>query len=151
MAWTKEAQPTSSQEGQTVMVLSEEVVDDSDKTLAFDTDVGTGEKAEVLGIRVELTTSATVGNRQISIRVLDSAADIVREVRSNGTVVASTTKVFELAPGLVAVDQGAGFQQEPLPSKFMFLKGQSLQVLDGVVVDPTVDDMIVHVTLGVSR
>lgn len=149
MAWVKADQEAASiKKAVKWMTLSEEVADDSDKTLDFDGDIGVGSMFEVMGIRIEYVATATVGTRLLKARILDSGSDIVRELSIVEDIVAGETRIFEISKG---VPQTLGaINYEVLPESFIFGTGQSLQIIDSSATDAAADDVVIHVSGMVS-
>lgn len=145
MAWQVADSQSMRRIGMEYIALSEEDLNDSDKSLVYTTDVGRGSKMLVASIRIEFAASATVGSRALAIQVLDSGSDVIRALELVTTVAASETKNFEMAPGL---DQVAGsiVNYEQLPSDFYLMHGQSMRIYDSASIDGAADDMTLHVT-----
>ena len=74
----------------------EETANDSDKTIT----VPAGEEWVVEWLWAELTTDATVGNRQLEVQILDDAADVIGEVATGIVQAASLTRYYLFAPNV---------------------------------------------------
>ena len=117
-------------------------VDDSDKVIA----VPDEEIWELLGIYVDLSTTATVGDRQLEIQIRDDAGAILLRVEFAEVQAASiSNKRYAMAQRLVAEVHIAGemiFEQLPL---IRLPGGYDIRVFDSGVVDAGADDMLVYV------
>ena len=114
--------------------------DDSDKVIT----VPDGENWELLGIYVKLTTTATVGDRQLEIQVITPTGILLRLVFEE-TQAASLTKRYAAALGLVSEVHVVGemiFVRLPL---FHLRSGDTIRVFDSADVDATADDMEVQI------
>lgn len=140
MAWTLKASGP-------ILVFSEEVTGTSNKTLpssVFPTYVN---EIEVQTIRVELVTTATVGNRVLRVQVLDEVdSDVLLDYLEGTSIVASTSNSFEIQPGLtVAPTVTAGTNRWFNTPKIQLCTGMSLKIFDNANIGSSVDDLIIHV------
>ena len=105
-----------------------------------------GPPIEILGVRVELASTATVGNRLVTLRLLDGAADIIGEWDASAVQAASLTVLYEFIPGYPLAGAAVGGQRyEFMPEGLIVGNGQQLLVLDSTAVDAAADDMLVHI------
>jgi hypothetical protein len=147
MAWTRVRLGRDTRKGGLLIIESEEVAADQDKLYT----VGSGEKVEVLAIRVELTTGVGVADRAPIITVQDAAANDVRLILGSDTVTAaSTTRSYNFVKGgegsLVPPTSGNEVVEQ-LPEDFILGAGEDLRfTLDNVQADETV---VIHMTLRV--
>lgn len=121
----------------------EETVDDSDKSFA--TLLNT--ERQILWIWVELTTTATVGNRQLVVQVLDAAGDLIATLaRAGATQAASLTRYYLFAPGVadMLAFRDTDYLTTPIPVTSFLDGGQVLRVYDKAAIAPAADDMIVQ-------
>ncbi len=125
--------------------ISEETANDSDKTFA----VPAGYEYHFLSIRVELTTTATAGNRQIAIQALDPAADVLDEIRPGLVQAASLTYNYTFSPPCADLTEirDTDYLMTPLPI-WVFTPGYSIRVYDNNAVAAAADDMQVHILLA---
>lgn len=146
MAWTETH--ASARDGATAITLSEIAPDDSNKDLVFSSDIRIENYLEVLSIRIELTTTATVGNRLMVLELLSSAGDVLREVILDAnSLAASLSRTWELAPlNDPAVTAPQYVQMAPMT----LYGGQILRIRDSAAVDAAADDMVIHVH-GLAR
>jgi hypothetical protein len=124
---------------------SDVTANDSDKTFT----VPTGYMWQIISIRVELVTTATVGNRQIVIELTDGTNVILRALA--GIVqAASLTRYYNFyvgAPNLTAFIDTAHLAN-PLPDGMMLLSGYKVRVYDKAAVDAAADDMSVYMMVN---
>jgi hypothetical protein len=120
---------------------ADEAADDSDKTLT----VPAAMSWEIQSIWIELTTTATVGNRQVAIRLTDSADDVIAEVAAGVVQAESLTRNYLFGPGLPDLTsfRAGDLLMTPLPP-LVLPTGYKIRVLDTAVVAAAADDMIVQ-------
>ncbi len=99
---------------------------------------------EILGIRVELTTTITAGNRQISIQAEDATGDVFGTWEAAAVQAASDTVIYEFYPGAVAGVVG-GQRHEALPVGLLIGVDQVIRVGDSAGIASAADDMLVHI------
>ena len=134
---------------QTLKTQTETTADDSDKSFT----VPTGKRWIVNSIYVELTSTATVGNRQLEITVNSAAsADVLSIAARAGAVqAASLTRYYTFATGVADLTsfRDTDFLTTPLGAPLEMDAGEVLRVRDkgptGTGIDAAADDMIVHV------
>lgn len=142
MAWTKIKSGAKADES--VLTLSEVVANDSSKELTI-ADVGDAGFFELLSVRIELTSTATVGNRTMVFKVLTTADDVLHEVAiDSNTLAASLSKVWEMHPN--APTDVTTPQYVHLPRGVYVFPGQKVLIEDSAAVDAAADDMVLHVT-----
>jgi len=125
--------------GGTIKVTRDATANDSDKLFS----VPTGKIWEVLSVFVELTTTATVGNRYVIVTV-QSAGAVVYQFYRQEAHAASTSANYMFAPFLTTVTTG-NYRYFPL-GKVMLNAGEGIRVYDGAAVDAAADDMTVSIT-----
>ena len=149
MAWTTADRGAFGlPDGTTAIVLSEEAVDDSDKVLDYDTDIGTGQVLYIDSIHLEWTTTATAGNREPVIELRDSADDVISRVEAQTVVPASQTgATYIFAPGMAPHTSGTPTRSVPesLPANYYITAGQSMRIYDIAAVAAGADDLVIHV------
>lgn len=140
MAWTPVKSFSKGKEIAAV-ALSEEVAAVRDKTLVFDTDVALGSVMEVFSIRIEYTSTATAGTREIALRVTDAADDVLLEFDTGVTLIESASVTIDLQRSASA--DGNNKELPPL----VLGRGFKLVVLDKASspADAT-DTNLVHIT-----
>ena len=150
MAWTRQGhsatRPVTA--GGKHAVFSETSINNSNKV--FEVGVDCEEAAlSIKRIRVELTTSATVGSRAIAYALESSSGDVLasQTQNSNDNVVASGSGIVEFAEfALRQPGQAPGDEvREHLLSGLVLTGGMKLRVWDAAAIDPTADDMVVHI------
>lgn len=124
------------------VVEADETADDSDKSFT----VPASTEAIAMSVRVELTTTATVGNRQITLLFTTGAGVTLLAIKAGTTQAASLTRYYNFAIGLPDL---LGFRDTsslmtPLPS-LKLVAGYILRVYDSAAVDATHDDMLVRI------
>ncbi len=121
-----------------LVVVNDTVADDSDKSF-------TAGNWRIQAILVTLVSTATVGNRQIVVRIL-SGADLLYQSVAGAVQAESLTVSYNFAQGntreAVAV---AGALDAPLPSGLLLGSGLTIQVLDTAAIDAAADDMTVRI------
>lgn len=122
----------------------DESLNDSDKTFT----VTASEEWEIQSIWVELTTTATAGNRQIVIEIQDSSSDVIGQYRAGIAQAASLTRYYMFSPhaeGLTAF-RDTDYLSNPiaplcLPASYV------IRVYDVAAVDAAADDMNVQMMI----
>ncbi len=146
MAWVTshdQGYPANSPGVPGIVVTSDVVENDSDKTLDVGTTIGSGFVLKLLGVRVELATTATVGNRQLAVEVLDSAGDVVLSADAAAVQAASLTGVYDFHASSLTATLG-GILHERMPETWLDDR-MSLHIYDSAAVAAAADDMIVHI------
>jgi hypothetical protein len=132
--------------GWDVVTVSDETADDSDKTIT----VPARYEYQVLWIWIELTTTATVGDRQLQIDLRDAADDVIGQVRVGAVQAASLTRYYMLAPALA--DHGAfrdtDYLMTPLPPTVFLPAGYDIRIFDNNAVAAAADDMVVQMQVA---
>jgi len=130
----------------TTALVSEETLNDSDKTLTVPADT----EYQVLWLYLEFTTTATVGDRQIQINILDGAADVIGQIRPNTTQAASLTYYYMIGPSLA--NQVAVYDtdhiQTPLPPTVFLPATYALRIFDNNAVAAAADDLVIQMAVG---
>lgn len=104
---------------------------------------------QILSIYVSLTSTATAGNRQMSVRFLDASDNIIGNVRAGIVQAASLTRVYQFAPG---VPQDAAFRDTDYLAVSMMpmllAPGQKVRILDKAAIAAAADDMVVRMQIA---
>jgi len=120
---------------------SDTAADDSDKKLT----VPASTEWRVKSIWVELTTTATAGDRQIMVEIQDASDDVVAQVRAGIVQAASLTRYYLFAP---TVTELAAFRDTDYLSTIMpewvLPAGYDIRIYDKAAIAAAADDMIVH-------
>lgn len=121
---------------------SDTTANDSDKSFT----VPAGYEAYCMSVRVELTTTATVGNRQITLLFTTGGGTTILAVKAGTTQAASLTRYYNFAIGMPDL---FGFRDTstlmtPLPG-VRLPAGYILRVYDSAAIDAAQDDMNVQI------
>lgn len=135
------------------LTLSEEVTGVFSKALAWPASVPSLQSSsplQILGIRLEVTTTATAGARRPVVEVWDDEADFVYSVQPATTAPANAATTFEFVAGAIPSDttsEVAGtIVRVPMPDESIFvMPGGTLSILADAGAADTADTMVVHV------
>ncbi len=130
--------------GSSIVTVSDIGLNDSSKTLLLSDLDANVVYAELLAVRIELTNTATVGNRIMEVRVeLTTGPDVLYDVAiAANSLAASLSRTWQLAP---AVDEAITSPQQVQIAQGLYLfAGQQLVIEDSAAIDAAADDMIVH-------
>ena len=115
---------------------------DSDKTFI----VPTNTRWLINWIHIALVTTATVGNRQIKLEILDAADNVRMDSHAGVVQAASLTRHYEYMKGIFReaafIDDAI---QVPLPTDLAIPAGWKVRVYDSAAVDAAADDMTVSI------
>ena len=124
-----------------VVQVRDSAANDSDKVVLT---VASQKVVEIQYIHVVLTSTATVGNRQIILLVRDENDTLVADVHAGAVQAASNTYHYLFNQGTYretsVVD---GSLHVPIPTNFLLLPGWDVRVYDSAAVDAAADDMTV--------
>lgn len=124
---------------------ADETADDSDKSFT----VPAGRMWEIISIWVELTSTATVGNRQMQVDIQDSGSDVVMAVAAGAVQAASLTRNYlfgDHLPDLTAFRAG-DLLSTPIPP-LQLPAGFIVRVYDSAAIAAAADDMIVQMLVN---
>lgn len=132
--------------GWEIVTVPDETADDSDKTLT----VPTGYEYQVLWIWIELTTTATVGDRQLQVDLRDAADDVIGQVRVGAVQAASLTRYYMLGPALsdLGAFRDTDYLMTPLPPTVFLPAGYDIRIFDNNAVAAAADDMVVQMQVA---
>jgi hypothetical protein len=117
---------------------------DSDKTFT----VPQGEMLHLNSVMVILTTTATVGNRQILLEAKNTAGVVVGRISAGAVQAASLTRHYMCMQGTYRETAFInGDIQIPIPTDSFLPAGFSLHVFDSAAIDPAADDMTVSISV----
>ena len=125
-----------------VRYLTDTTLNDSDKTET----VPSGKTREVLAIGIQLTSTATVGNRQIAYEVQDSNSNVIYAAYAGATQAASLVREYHFSQGIVAdtaFSAGNSIRVE-LPGDLLLPPDFKMRVYDQAAIDAAADDMEVR-------
>lgn len=126
-----------------ITYLTDTALNDSNKSFT----VPSGEQYQLLGGLAELVTTATVGNRQIELRITDGT-NTVLSIVANGTQAASLTRQYQFVQGEAAPAAAVGtIHVCPVPAGLILLPDWTIQVLDSAAVDAAADDMTLRLVV----
>ena len=130
----------------TPVLRPDENLNDSDKSFTVGADV----EEQVLWIWIELTTTATVGDRQIVVQLQDDGADVIGEWRVGQVQAASLTRYYCLAPSNAdhLAFRDTDYLMTPFPPSVILPASYVVRVYDNNAVDAAADDMIVQMMVA---
>lgn len=136
------ARPRRQEHGDTI-VLANADLNDSDKSFT----VPEGETWLVRSAYVELVTTATAGNRVVTVRQTNSADETLAS-SSAATQAASLTHRYTFTPGGQVATGSSAVQGAvyPLP-EVVLPAGAKVRVFDSAAVDAAADDMTVRLVI----
>jgi hypothetical protein len=116
---------------------------DSDKVVLT---AATGFAEEILSVHVVLTSTATVGNRQVIIAIRDENDVLVADFHAGAVQAASLTRHYTCGQGVYRETSFIdGSIHMPMPKDMYLLPGWDLRVYDSGAIDAAADDMTVDV------
>lgn len=118
---------------------------DSNKTFT----VPAGKRWNLLYANVELISTATAGNRQIVLQILDATAGNVMFEAVAGLVHSNnTTREYNFGSGLPReTAEVAGQVAVPIPENLILGAGMAIKVFDSAAIAAAADDMTVAFTV----
>jgi len=130
--------------------FKDSTANDSDKSFTS-LSIGAGNfDIQLLYLFVELTSTATAGNRLMTLEVQDADSSTIYEDHAGSYQAASNVYHYSFAPGIyretvstVAEAGVDGTIEVPFPAGLIIPKGYTLRVSDIEAVDAAADDMIV--------
>lgn len=131
-------------DGWTPSLQSDEGLNDSDKSFT----VPASTRWCVKWIWVELISTGTVGNRQITIEIQDSAADVIAIVKAGIVQAASITRYYLFAPNVTELTafRDTSYLSTIMP-EWILPAGYIVRVYDSAAVDAAADDMVCQVMI----
>ena len=101
-------------------------------------------------IWVELTTTATAGDRQIVVQLQDAANDVIGEWRAGAVQAASLTRNYIFAPANADLTafRDTDWIMTPFPPTIILPAGFQVRVYDNNAVDAAADDMVVQLMVA---
>jgi hypothetical protein len=144
---TGEIGAVSVSESWRVELQYDEDANSSAKTFTVPSD----EEWQILLIWVELNTTATVGNRQLEVFVLNNEPDNIGELARAGIVQAASLYRFYLfAPGAADLTsfRDTSYLTVPLPMGTFLQPNDQIRIWDNKAIDASADDMIVQMKIA---
>lgn len=129
-----------------LLLTSDETLNDSDKTITIPATY----LYQIMWVYVELTTTATVGDRQLEMQFRDDADDVIAMFKPEVVQAASLTYYYQFGPSmpdLFSVRDAATnpFVATPfIPGAFL-PAGYDIRIYDNAAIDAAADDMIVQI------
>lgn len=123
-----------------IRLISDITVNDSNKDLFT---VPDGEHYAVLWVHADVSASADVGNRRITLEVL-SGATVIFRTWARQAQAAGTQYFYDFSSGSDAVAAANGVEHVPLPTGFVVPTGCILRVRDYNAIAAGADDMLLH-------
>jgi len=120
---------------------------DSNKTFT----VPSGKKWKLLYGLIQLTTTATAGNRRIALVLLESNSVPIYEIQALNVQVASTTERYSLGQVTDVSESVASRHLLPIPVNTVLIEDFQINILDNANVDATADDMTIHLIVEESN
>jgi hypothetical protein len=123
------------------ILRSDTALNDSDKSFT----VPAGKIWRVKWVWVELISTATVGNRQMTIQLQDNTADIIGTIKAGAVQAASITRNYMFSPYAVNLTSfvDTSFLSTPIP-ELILPQNFIIRAFDSTAVDAAADDMVVH-------
>ena len=111
-----------------IRTVSDVGADDSNKTFT----VPDGQEWQILWVYVQYTSTATVGNRQLTIRALSDGGTTLMQVKAGAVQAASLTRYYTFAPSLADLTsmRDTAYLMTPLMPSLFLSDGQQLQILE---------------------
>lgn len=109
--------------------------------------VPTAREWHIYCVSVVLTSTATVGDRRVAIRILNSDSDVLGEAVAGAVQAASTTWYYTFAPGLADMTsvRDSDHMTTPIPGTWVLKAGQEIRVLDDAAIAADSDDLAVYI------
>jgi hypothetical protein len=109
--------------------------------------VSAGQEWQILSIWVEYTSTGTVGNRQLSIQVLDNAADIIGVWQPS--IVQATNLTYNYYFGIAMPDllglRDTSYLITPLPAGLILSAGEQIRIWDNKSINAGGDRLVIQV------
>ena len=127
------------------ILQADETADDSDKSFT----VPAGKMWELTSIWVELTSTASAGNRQMTIEIQDSGSDVVMAVAAGAVQAQSLTRNYMFAPHMPDLTsfRAGDLLMTPMPP-LLLSAGFIIRVYDSAAIAAAADDMIVQMLVN---
>lgn len=121
----------------------DKLADDSDKSFT----VPASREWQILRVFIKYASTATVGDRQLELRIVSAAADMIGKYLASVVQAASLTRYYQFAPGSADL---LGFRDTDMLNINMGVgeilgAGQVIRVFDNNAVAVAADDMEVYI------
>jgi hypothetical protein len=129
-----------------VRTISDTGADDSNKEFTVPAD----QEWQVLWVYVQYTSTATVGNRQLTLRALSDGGTTWMQLKAGIVQAASLARYYTFAPSLADLTafRDTSFLMTPMMPTLFLSAGQRLQVLDSAAIAAAADDMLVYIQVA---
>lgn len=126
----------------TPALTSDTGANDSDKKVT----VTASQQWRIKSIWVELTTTATVGDRQLVIEIQDDSDDVIAQIRAGAVQAASLTRYYLFAPNVTELTsfRDTDALTTILPD-WVLPASYDIRVYDNNAVAAAADDMVIHI------
>jgi len=125
-----------------IKLISDIALNNSDKTIT----VPSGRQWDVHWIIATFVTTATAGNRTITLRIKDENGNILWLTQAVNVQVASVTERYHFQKGeTLPKETNAAQHFVPLPTDMMLPSGFQIQILDSADVDAAADDLTIRI------
>jgi hypothetical protein len=126
-----------------VFETTDELANDSDKSFT----IPAANEWQILGIYVDLTTTANVGDRQLELRITNAAGIVVARYVTSVIQAASLNRTYLFAP---ACNELLGFRDTDylsttISTGSIFQAGDVIRIYDNNAIQPAADDMLVRI------
>lgn len=122
--------------------ILEETEDDSDKSFV----VPAGKRWLIHYGQVTLISTASAGDRQMAMEIIDDAANVVFRSLAGAIQAESLTREYHFAPNPVREAAFVNGQiMVPIPPVFILLPEWTLRIYDIADIDAAADDMTVNI------
>lgn len=107
------------------------------------------EAARIISVRVQYTSTATVGNRQLELQVLDRDANIIYEKIAATTQAASLTYNYQFGANVADATSPDSNDDVSvsIPEELYIPPGGDLRIFDNAAVAAGADDMLIYYQL----
>lgn len=118
-------------------------LDNSSKTFT----VPAGKSWRLNSVYVKLVSTATVGNRQMEVKLQDASGNDLLIMRAGAVQAASLTRFYMFAAGLpdLTAFRDTDLLTNPLPTEVVLPEGFKIVVRDKAAIDAAADDMDVRI------
>ena len=127
-----------------VEVEADTALNDSDKSFT----AAALEIWEIVSVQVNLISTVTVGNRQMTVEVQDDASNVLFTAKAGAVQAASLTRDYTFAPGLPNDTAFGGPGSDFLATRLPIIELAAawlVRVYDSAAIDAAADDMTVRV------
>lgn len=131
-------------------LVAEETLNDSDKVISVTTNM----VWQIMGIWIELATSAVAGNRVIRIEIRDTEDDVIYQEQAVNAQLASTTEYYNGRPteSLEGSKENIAARHFiSLPKPLELPSSFDIRIYDKDAIDAAADDMVIQMMVKKKR